>query len=79
MFKYFSKIALRYLWHHKTYSGLNYICLTFGFLCAIIATLYIRNAFSYDKFHKNYDQLYSVEAMVTFFKGDRFPKELLSA
>jgi putative ABC transport system permease protein len=79
MFKYFTKIGFRYLWQNKTYSGLNYTCLTFGFVCAIIAILYILNIFSYDKFHKNYTQLYSVEAMVTFFNGDRFPKELLSA
>jgi putative ABC transport system permease protein len=79
MIKYFSKIAFRYLWHHKTYSGLNYVCLTFGFVCAVISALYILNVFSYDKFHKNYDRLYSVESLVTYFNGDRFPKEYLSA
>jgi len=79
MFKYFFKIALRYLWRNKTYSGLNYACLTFGFTCAIIAVLYILNVFNYDKFHKNYKQLYSVEAYVTYFNGDQFPKEYLSA
>jgi|WetSurSiteA1Bulk_404760.scaffolds.fasta_scaffold00109_3 putative ABC transport system permease protein len=79
MIKYFSKIAFRYLWHHKTYSGLNYACLAFGFSCAIIAALYILNIYSYDKFHKNYDRLYAVEALVTFFNGDQFPKEYLSA
>jgi ABC-type antimicrobial peptide transport system permease subunit len=41
--------------------------------------LYIRNVFSYDKFHKNYDRLYSVDAYVTYFNGARFPKEYLSA
>jgi putative ABC transport system permease protein len=79
MIRYFSKIALRYLWHNKTYSILNYICLSFGFSCAIIAVLYILNMFSYDKFNKNYSSLYSVEAMVTYFNGDQFPKEYLSA
>jgi len=79
MFKYFSKIALRYLWHHKTYSGLNYACLTFGFTCAIIAALYIKNVLDSDKFHSNYKRLYSVEAYVTFFNGARFPKANLSA
>jgi putative ABC transport system permease protein len=79
MFKYFSKLALRYLWRNKTYSSLNYVCLTFGLTCAILAILYILNVFSYDKFHKNYNRLYSVEAMVSYFNGDRFPKEYLSA
>jgi putative ABC transport system permease protein len=79
MLKSFIKIALRYLWRKKTYSVLNFVCLTFGLICAIITVLYILNVFSYDKFHKNYDRLYSVDAWVTFFNGDRFPKEYLSA
>ena len=79
MLKNFIKIALRYLWRKKTYSILNFVCLTFGLICAIITLLYIRNVFSYDKFHKNYNQLYAVDAYVTFFNGDRFPKEYLSA
>jgi putative ABC transport system permease protein len=79
MFKSFFKIALRYLWRKKTYSILNFVCLTFGLTCAIITMLYIRNVFSYDKFHKNYNRLYSVEAYVTYFNGDRFPKQYLSA
>jgi putative ABC transport system permease protein len=79
MIKSFFKIALRCLWRKKTYSILNFVCLTFGLTCAIITMLYIRNVFSYDKFHKNYDRLYSVDAYVTYFNGARFPKEYLSA
>ena len=79
MVKSFFKIALRNLWHKKTYSVLNFLFLTFGLVCAIITILYILNVFSYDKFHKNYNRLYSVDAYVTYFNGDRFPKEYLSA
>jgi len=79
MLKSSFKIALRYLWRKKTYSILNFVCLTFGLTCAIITVLYIQNVFSYDKFHKNYNRLYAVDAYVTFFNGDRFPKEYLSA
>jgi len=79
MIKSFFKIALRYLWRRKTYSVLNFVCLTFGLLCAIITMLYIRNVYSYDKFHNNYNRLYSVDAYVTYFNGARFPKEYLSA
>ena len=52
MLKSFFKIALRYLWRKKTYSILNFACLTFGLMCAIITMLYARNVFSYDTFHK---------------------------
>ncbi len=79
MINNFIKIALRFLWRNKSYSILNFMCLTFGLACAIIGALYIMNIFNYDKFHKNYDRLYEVEAMVTYFNGDRFLKEPLSA
>jgi putative ABC transport system permease protein len=79
MIRSFIKIALRFLWRNRTYSILNLLCLTFGLACAIIAVLYIQNVYSYDRFHKNYESLYEVEAMVTFFNGDRFAKEPLSA
>lgn len=79
MFKSFFKTALRYLWRNKTYTLLNFVCLSFGLTAAIITVIFIMNVFSYDKFHKNYNRLYSVEAWVTFFNGDRFPKEYLSA
>jgi putative ABC transport system permease protein len=79
MLKSFFKIALRYLWRKRTYSLLNFACLTFGLTCAIITVLYIMNVLSYDKFHKNYNRLFAVDAYVTYFNGDRFPKEYLSA
>jgi len=79
MLKRFFRIALRYLWRNKTYSILNFLCLTFGLTCAIIAVLHILNVFNYDKFHKNYENLYEVNALVTYFNGDQFPKEYLSA
>ena len=79
MLKSFFNIALRYLWWKKIYSVLNFVCLTFGLTCSIITTLYILNIFSYDTFHKKFNRLYTVNAYVTFFNGDRFPKEYLSA
>ena len=67
MLKSFFKIALRYLWRKKTYSLLNFICLTFGLTCAVITALYISNVFSYDKFHKNYNRLYSFNCVFQFY------------
>jgi putative ABC transport system permease protein len=75
----FIKIALRYLWRNRSYSLLNFACLTFGISCSILALLFILNALSFDKFHTNYNRLYEVESYVTYFNGDRFAKEYLSA
>lgn len=79
MFLSFLKTAFRFLWRNKTYSILNFLCLTFGLTCSILAYMHITNVLSYDKFQKNYDRLYTVEANITYFNGDRFPKELMSA
>ncbi len=75
----FLKITVRYLWRNKSYSILNFLCLTFGLTCSVIALLYIVNIISYDKFQKNYDRLFEVEANVTYFNGASFLKEPLSA
>jgi putative ABC transport system permease protein len=79
MIKSFIKIAMRFLWRNKSYTILNFFCLTFGLTCAIIASLYVLDLFGHDRFHKNYNRLYEVEALVTYFNGDRFAKEPLSA
>lgn len=79
MFLSFFKTAIRFLWRNKTYSILNFLCLTFGLTCSTLAFLHIRNVLSYDKFQENSDRLFLVEANITYFNGDRFPKEVMSA
>jgi putative ABC transport system permease protein len=75
----FLKITFRFFWNNKAYTILNYLCLTFGLSFSIIAMLHITHMLSFDKFHKNYNRIYAVEANVSQFNGDRFPKQLLSA
>ncbi|HLN22047.1 MAG TPA: FtsX-like permease family protein [Bacteroidales bacterium] len=79
MFRNYLKTTLTYIRQRKSYSIINIACLSFGLACAIFAILYIFDMLSYDRFNKNYDRIYSVEALVTYFNGDQFPKELLSA
>ncbi|MFN8258399.1 MAG: FtsX-like permease family protein [Bacteroidales bacterium] len=79
MIKRFFIFTMRYLWRNKTYSLLNFLCLTFGLTCATIAVLHILIVLSYDKFNKNYERLCCVESYVTYFNGARFPKEYQSA
>lgn len=75
----FFRTGLRFLWRNRTYSILNFLCMTFGLTCTIIAVLYIFTLLGYDKFNKNYNRISMVNAYVTFFNGDRFPKPYLSA
>lgn len=79
MNKGYLRTIVRFLRRNKTYTVLNLVCLSFGLTCAIIALLYIQTFLNHDRFNKNYDRLYSVEAIVTYFNGDRFPKEYISA
>ena len=79
MLKNFIKTALRNFRAGKSYSVINIACISFGLACSIIALLYISHITGYDRFHDNYDRLYSVEAYVTYFNGARFPKQYLSA
>jgi hypothetical protein len=79
MFSLFFRIPIRNLWRKKSYSILNFACLTFGLVCTILAVLFILNIISFDKFHKNNKRIYTVESYVTYFNGDRFAKEYLEA
>lgn len=75
----FFKTALRFFWRNKSYTILNYVCLTLGLTFSIVAALNIKRAVSYDRFHSNYSRLYEVVGNVTYFNGDQFPKEEMSA
>jgi ABC-type antimicrobial peptide transport system permease subunit len=79
MFTHFFKTAFRFFWRNKSYTILNYLCLTLGLTFSIVAALNIKRAVSYDRFHKNYERLYEVVGNVTYFNGDQFPKEQMSA
>jgi len=60
MFKNFITIALRSLVKYKAYSLINISGLAIGLASAILILLYVKDELSYDKFHKNYNQIYRV-------------------
>lgn len=69
MYKNYIKIALRVIERNKFYSFLNLTGLSVGITCCLLIFLYVRDEYSYDKHHENFDQIYRV---VTDFKiGDR--------
>jgi putative ABC transport system permease protein len=79
MKKVFFRTALRVFTRKKSYSILNLFCLTFGLTCTVTGVLYILYMTGYDKFLKDHDRIFEVEALVTYFNGERFAKEPLSA
>jgi len=60
MFKNYLKIALRNLTKQKIYSVINILGLAVGLTGAILIFLFVRNELSYDRFHKNTENLHRV-------------------
>jgi putative ABC transport system permease protein len=60
MFKNYFKIAVRNLLKHKVSSFINIIGFSVGMACCMLMLIYVQHEFSYDRFHKNLDQLHRV-------------------
>lgn len=52
------KISLRHLTKNKTFSVINVLGLTLGFLCFILLSLYVQDELSFDTFHSDADRIY---------------------
>jgi putative ABC transport system permease protein len=66
MFKNYFKVAFRQLMKNKGFSFLNIWGLSMGIACAILILLWVNDEFSYNRFHKNFKQLYLVMENQTY-------------
>lgn len=62
MLKNYFKIALRNLARNKIYSFINIAGLSIGLACAMLIILYVKDELSYDRFHRNIDNIYRIVA-----------------
>ena len=60
MIRNYLKIAIRNLLKHRFISFINLFGLTVGLTCCMLITAYILNELSYDRHHKNADNIYRV-------------------
>src|SRR5437870_2950596 len=60
MIKNYFKIAWRNLKKNKIFSFINIFGLSVGLTCCMLITLYINHELSYDKHHKNADDIYQL-------------------
>jgi putative ABC transport system permease protein len=60
MFKSYLKIAFRNLLKYKKYSFINILGLAIGLACFVLIMLWVQDELSYDRFHKNADNIYIV-------------------
>lgn len=66
MIKNYIKIALRNLTKHKGYSLINIAGLAIGMACCILILLWIKDEWSFDRFHENADTIYRVIQDINF-------------
>ena len=66
MIKNYFKIAWRNLFRNKVFSITNILGLTISIACTIFIFLWVQDELSYDRFHKNYNDIYEVYANRNF-------------
>jgi putative ABC transport system permease protein len=66
MIKNYIKIALRNLTRHKGYSLINIAGLAIGMACCILILLWVQDELSFDRFHKNSNNIYRVIQDINF-------------
>jgi putative ABC transport system permease protein len=70
MFKNYFKTTFRNLWRNKTYGFINIIGLSIGTFCCLYILLYVEDQYSYDKHHKDAQNIYRVTSTVKL-TGDK--------
>ncbi|MBS1916714.1 MAG: ABC transporter permease [Bacteroidetes bacterium] len=60
MLKNYFKAALRNLARHKVYSVINIAGLSIGLACTMLIMLYVKDEVSFDRFHKNVNNIYRI-------------------
>jgi putative ABC transport system permease protein len=70
MFKNYFKTAFRNLARNKVYSFINVAGLSIGLACAMLIMLYVNDEVSYDRFHKNVNQIYRIDKETKKDNGD---------
>ena len=60
MFRNLLKISIRNIIKDKTYSIINILGLTIGITCSLFLMMYILHELSYDRYHKNADNIYRI-------------------
>ncbi len=66
MFKNYLKVALRNLWKNKAFSAINIMGLASGLAVCLLIVLYVVDELSYDKYNKNADRIYRLDADIYF-------------
>ncbi|HEX8331995.1 MAG TPA: ABC transporter permease, partial [Segetibacter sp.] len=73
MFQNYIKMAFRNLWNNKGFSSINILGLAIGITCSLLIFLFVTDEVSYDRFHKDSDNIYRVVKDFVNDDGSRIP------
>ncbi len=76
MFNNYLKIAIRTLVRYKAYTFINIFGLAVGVACCLLILLLVQNEFRYDRFHKNFDDIYRVALYTPSMSGEIIARTL---
>lgn len=71
MLKNYLLTSLRNLWKYRFYSFINTVGLAIGLCCFLFILLFVKDEWSYDRFHEKADRIYRIN-----FDGYAFEQEL---
>src|SRR5688572_14393898 len=71
MIRNYFKVAFRYLAKHKGYTFTNILGLSVGISCCILIMLFVRNEWSYDRFHSKADRIHRAW-LQEYYEGQTF-------
>ena len=60
MIKNYFKVSIRNLWKNKGFSSINIFGLAVGIACSLLIFLFVKDENSYDRFHKDADNIYRI-------------------
>jgi putative ABC transport system permease protein len=73
MLKNYIKIAFRSFSHNKSFSFINIFGLAIGFACSLLIFLFVKDETSYDRFHRDSDQIFRLVKDFVNDDGSRLP------
>ena len=71
MLKNYLKIAIRNLFKNKVYSFINIFGLSIGLACCLLIMMFVKNELSFDRFHKNPDNIYRAALYENYGKDEK--------
>lgn len=72
MIRNYIKIALRALWRNKIHTFINVFGLSLGIACCVLIALFVKDEWTYDRFHSKADRIYRVSVKEDWGENQQF-------